>query len=415
MKRYLVIIFVLLLGSLMAGQYSLEELIESGLDNASNIIKSNYDLKDSESSLYSSFLRFLPDAGLSYNQSQTKDYGWSPRSTSFRMNFGLSLNEGRVFNIIQSNLNYKQSRLNRKEVKRTFAYSVLDKYTRVLETQTNLEISRQNLALQQKILEQTGIMYDNGQKSLLDYKQSQLNLIDYEIQVKTNENNLTNQRADLFSYLNLNDNGNELKSIDLEASTDISFKTSTNSIITYKNNLEKTDVNRKQQLIGFLPDLSVNWNYGRTNSWTPQDSISVFKLDGFDESYSFGLSVSLDFLDYPDKFLNYGIQKRMMKRAKLDLSDAKRNLKNSYNNQLNSLNTLQTTFELYEQKKQLSQENLEMAQEQYSLGIIGLLDLDRFKIDYQNAQVSYNGAYYELIRARENLNLLLSNKIMGRW
>lgn len=415
MKHYLVIIFVLVLGTLMAGQYSLEELIESGLDNASEIIKSNYDLKDSRANLYSSYLSFLPSANGSYSQTQIKDYGWSPRSTAFSMNFGLSLNEARVFNIMQSNLSYQQTKLNREEVKRAFAYSVLDKYTRVLETQTNLDISLQNLALQQKILEQTGIMYDNGQKSLLDYKQSQLNLIDYEIQVRTNENNLTNLRADLFSYLNMDDNGNELKSIDLESSTDIIFQTDTNTIKNYKYNLEKTDISSKQQLIGFLPDLSVNWGYNSSNSWTTSDKIGVFKLDGFEESYSFGLSLSVDFLDYPDKFLSYGIQKRMLKRAKLDLSDAKRKLNNSYNNQANSLNTLQTTFELYEQKKQLSQENLDMAQEQYSLGIIGLLDLDRFKIDYQNAQVSYNGAYYELIRARESLNLLLSNKIMGRW
>jgi len=415
MKRYLVIILVLVLGSLFAEQYSLEELIESGLDNASEIIKSNYDLKDSRSDLYSSYLSFLPRASGTYSQTQIKDYGWSPRSTGFSMDFGLSLNEPRIFSIKQSKISYKQAKLSRKEVKRKFAYSVLDKYTRVLETQTNLEISRQNLALQQKILEQTGIMYDNGQKSLLDYKQSQLNLIDYEIQVKTNENNLTNLRADLFSYLNMDDNGNELKSLDLESSTDINFQTDTNAIKNIKYSLEKTDLSRKQQLIGFLPDLSVNWGYGSTNSWTSADSIGVFKLDGFEESYSFGLSLSIDFLDYPDKYLSYGIQKRMLKRAKLDLSDAKRNLKNSYNNQSNSLNTLQTTFELYEQKKQLSQENLDMAQEQYSLGIIGLLDLDRFKIDYQNAQVSYNGAYYELIRARENLNLLLSNNILGRW
>lgn len=415
MKRYLVIIFVLLLGSLFAQQYSLENLVDTGLDNASEIIQSNYDLQDSRSGLYKSYLSFLPGAEASYNQSQTKDYGWSPRSSGFNMNFGIALNEPRVYSIMQSKISYKQAQLNRVEVKRIFAYSVLDKYSRVLETQTNLDISRNNLALQQKILEQTSIMYENGQKSLLDYKQSQLNLIDYEIQVKTNENNLINQRADLFSYLNINDNGSELQKIELDVYKEVTFRNDTNSIKNYQYNLKKQELNKKQQLVDFLPNLNVNWGYGSNNSWTRIDSIGVFDKDGFSESYSFGLNLSVDFLDYPDKIIDYGIQKRMLKRAKLNLSDENRNIKNSFNNQKNSLETLQKTFELYEQKRQLSEENLTMAQEQYSLGIIGLLDLDRFKIDYQNAQVSYNGAYYELIRARENLNLLLSNKIMGKW
>ena len=63
----------------------------------------------------------------------------------------------------------------------------------------------------------------------------------------------------------------------------------------------------------------------------------------------------------------------------------------------------------------MAENNLEMAQEQFKLGFISLTDMDKTKWDYQNAQLSYNSKYYELLRKQEEINLLLSDKILNRW
>jgi outer membrane protein TolC len=63
----------------------------------------------------------------------------------------------------------------------------------------------------------------------------------------------------------------------------------------------------------------------------------------------------------------------------------------------------------------LAEKNLKKAEEQFKLGSISLLDLDKSKLDYQNAQLNYNNKYYQLFRKQEERNLLLSKEILGKW
>jgi len=44
-----------------------------------------------------------------------------------------------------------------------------------------------------------------------------------------------------------------------------------------------------------------------------------------------------------------------------------------------------------------------------------LIDLDRSQLEYRNTQLSFNNRHYSLIRKQEELNLLLSKKILGKW
>lgn len=76
---------------------------------------------------------------------------------------------------------------------------------------------------------------------------------------------------------------------------------------------------------------------------------------------------------------------------------------------------MQKSYDLYVKRLKLAEENLQMAQEQFRLGLINLLDLDRSKIEYQNAQLSYISSHYNLMRKQEELNLLLSGKILAKW
>ena len=80
-----------------------------------------------------------------------------------------------------------------------------------------------------------------------------------------------------------------------------------------------------------------------------------------------------------------------------------------------AVETLSKSNELYLQKMQMAENNLEMAQEQFKLGLISLTDLDRTKLDHQNTQLSYNNKHYELLRKQEEINLLLSDKILNKW
>jgi len=56
-----------------------------------------------------------------------------------------------------------------------------------------------------------------------------------------------------------------------------------------------------------------------------------------------------------------------------------------------------------------------MAQEHFRLGMISLLDLDRSKIDFQNTQLAQIQNNYQLMKKQEEINLLISAKILGKW
>jgi len=82
---------------------------------------------------------------------------------------------------------------------------------------------------------------------------------------------------------------------------------------------------------------------------------------------------------------------------------------------LSDLETIKQSQKLYGEKLELAEQNLQMAQEHYKHGMISLLDLDRSKIEFQNSTISNMTKKFELLRKREEINLFLSNKILGKW
>ncbi len=94
---------------------------------------------------------------------------------------------------------------------------------------------------------------------------------------------------------------------------------------------------------------------------------------------------------------------------------SKESLRNEFSNLQKDVRTLRRSRDLYAEKLELAAENLNMAQEQFKLGMISLIDLDRSQLEYRNTQLSYNNRHYSLIRKQEELNLLLSKKILGKW
>ena len=67
------------------------------------------------------------------------------------------------------------------------------------------------------------------------------------------------------------------------------------------------------------------------------------------------------------------------------------------------------------EKLSQSAEQIRIAEERYRLGLIELLELDKTRVDYIDADIAYNTNRYQIIQTRENLNYLLSDKLLGKW
>ncbi|MCD4796454.1 MAG: TolC family protein [Candidatus Cloacimonetes bacterium] len=411
MKKILLILIMFPV-LIFAQEYTLEQLIETGLDKSYDIQSELADNKNSASYLRSSWYGVLPS--LTVNVDRNKYYDqietdWD-NSAGLSVSKGFFLNEPSYYNIRTSILDMKNADLSLNEKRKQIAYYVFSSYLSVLELQETLEIQNKNLELQNKIQQQIKVQFDAGEKSLLELKQSEISLIDYEIAVNEATNSLSKKRKDLFSYLNIDDQGFKF----VEPQFNINFEKLeflTNNLLEKKiNTLKTSKLLHFQTMMNFLPTISIGYSLNHSD----QNDVIAFS-EYCRNSQSLYLSASWNIFSLPDKYEQHIRSKRNLKVKSLQYKTSKIDYSIQLTNLQNDLETLNRSFDLYEEKLHLAEDNLNMAQEQYRLGMISLLDLDRSKIEFQNTQLSRIQKHYQLMKKQEEINLLLSNKILGKW
>ena len=414
MQKKIIIIIIIAIIALFchAQQYSLEQFINIALQNSYDAQFADTNLKDASGRLRSSYYDLLPSASINLYKSNDLDnepQEWS-NSAIITLEKSLYLNDPTFFSIITDNYDRQNAELALDHTVKSIAYTVFDLYLNVLQNQTVLDIQQKNLLLQQKIHQQTNILYENGKKSLLDLRQSEIYLIDYDIAVKDAEIALINSRNSLFNYLNIDDDSSELAVPEFDTESSPGEFTQ-NLIIKQKNNsIKKIKAFLFHQKLSFLPDLSLSYTLYQNND---DDYITTDNYYRYTNTLS--LTASWNIFNLLKKNETHAITRRSLNLLQLDQEIYRRQLENNFGVLNQELENLESTRNLYQQKLDLAQQNLDMAQQQYQLGTIDLIDLDRNRLDLQNAQLSYNTRYYDLIRKQQEINLLLSRQILGKW
>ena len=297
------------------------------------------------------------------------------------------------------------------EATKQIVFNIVSLYLSVLESQKSLEIHTENLKLQNKIYSQILAQFESGEKSILDLKQSEIDLIDYEIAVNEAENNLSKLRKDLFSYLNVQDEEHDFAEPEFEEiESELNFQNNLNMIIL-KNEIKSSKLSLFQTKLNFFPTVYFSYSYNYNNA----NNEAFFDFDEYDDSQTISLNASYSIFDLLDKRESLSRTARNFKIQKLSFEDTEKNYRNEFSNLQKDVKTLKRSRDLYAEKLELAAENLNMAQEQFKLGMISLIDLDRSQLEYRNTQLSFNNRHYSLIRKQEELNLLLSKKILGKW
>lgn len=410
--RRIIILFLLIIPILIfAEEYTLDDLINIGLENSYDIKLENTANLNAQSDLRSSWMGLLPSARISAGSSKNFDTGsdWS-NNASFQLSKGISLNEPNYYNVRTSILNKRNADLSLENRKKLIAYTVFLKYLSVLESQKNLDIKEENLILQQKISGQAQIQFETGDKSAMELQQSKISLINYEIEVNEAMNSLVKLRKDLFSYLNINDEGFELADPNINITTE-KAKFRTNIALQQKENTLKTSrIMLFQEKMNFLPSLTM------TYSLTHNDPNDIYDFENYDRtSNTLSLNASYNIFNLLQTREQYLQFKRNHKLLEMDLEITKENNAIDLQILLADLETIKQSQKLHADKLELAENNLQMAQEYYKHGMISLLDLDRSKIEFQNSKVSNMSKEFELLRKQEEINLFLSNKILGKW
>ena len=408
--RKLVLVIMLLPIFCFAEQYFLDELIELGLERSIEMQKEISSYQNSKSSLRSSFLEILPSASVTANKSKYIEEDWN-RTSGFSLTKSIYLDEPTYFNIRQSLIDKQNSELALQEATKQIVFNIVSGYLSVLESQKSLEIHTENLKLQNKIYSQILAQFESGEKSILDLKQSEIDLIDYEIAVNEAENNLSKLRKDLFSYLNVQDKEYDFAEPEFEEiESELNFHDNLNLTIL-KNDLKRSKLSLFQTKLNFFPTVYFSYSFNYNNA----NNDAFFDFDEYDDSQTISLNASYSIFDLLDKRESLSRTVRNFKIQKISFEDTGKNYRNEFSNLQKDVKTLRRSRDLYAEKLELAAENLNMAQEQFKLGMISLIDLDRSQLEYRNTQLSFNNRHYSLIRKQEELNLLLSKKILGKW
>ncbi|MCF7793193.1 MAG: TolC family protein [Candidatus Cloacimonetes bacterium] len=413
MKKLISIIIITIAVTIcFAQEYALEELIEIGLEKSYDIQEAKSNLKDNQSYLRSSYYGLLPSLNLNYGNSyyfDAADPEWND-AASLSASKTFFLNDPTFFNIYTSIENMKIADLSFNESKKQIAYYIFSSYLGVLEAQETLEIQEKNLQLQNKIHQQIQVQYDAGDKSLLELKQSEVSLIDYEIAVNEANNTLSKARKDLFSYLNIDDAGYGLVSPEIEIKNKEMEFTKNNILMQQEKSININKANSFKSMLNFFPSISIGYSFGHDDPNDVYDFSSYSRTDN-----SLYLSATWNIFGLLDKYESYKIQKRYNKLLTLNYQTTRDNYTIQSENLQNDFSTLQKSYDLYEEKLALAEENLNMAQEQFKLGMISLLELDDKKLEYQNTQLAKIQKYYQLLKKQEEINLLNSDLILGKW
>ena len=412
-SKVLTLIFAIfaIFSQVAAKEYTLDDLISIGQQNAWQIQKNLISDENSQSQVRSSYLNLLPKAEAYYNVTNTD--GNAPQSAGITVSKSISLNEPTYFSLKQSILNRKISSLSLDLFKKQLSYEIYTQYLDILQQQHQMKIQQDNFTLQKTLYSQTKLQYDLKQKTIFELQQAEIDTFDNVITISELNNNIQKARDNLFLLINSKDEGFDFAEISLPISEGLPEYHQSLDIEKLNLDINSEKLSVLQNKLSLYPNVSLGWQFN--HSKTGRDLGEITDFSNYDNSNTLSLNISYSFLSYWQDGETYKRVKHDYVSKLLDLHEQETKEVITYNQYKRDWLTYRQNYEIYMKKRDLAESNLRMAEEKYQLGIVSLQDMDRTRIDYLQSQLKVNDQYFTLLKTQENINLLLSNKINGKW
>ena len=414
MKHYLILL--MLLPIVLAAQvYTLDQLIEYGLENSYQIQKEELSNDTGHSAYRSAKWNLMPEANLNAGATQDLD-PISPQSgltssAGFEIRKTISLNDPAYFNYRTSKLDTKSADLKLQKDYSSYAYNVFLAYIKILSATTKKSSLEENLAIQNRVWEQSQVMLRLGKTVPFDVKQNEIAVMNSQILLIQLENTIENARMQLFALVQMQDMGYPLAELEVNSAKDVPAYSTENmqELKILERELERNEIFLTQNFLEKFPRISLGYGFSRRVSG--QD----FDFDHYNTVHNLSLNLSYSLWNIftnGESGLRYKINKQM---AQLNFDDKTDQSKREYDSILRELQYLLRLDELYTERLQQVTEQIRIAEERYRLGMIQLLELDKTRTNYIDADIEYNANRYEIIQKQEALNNLLSAQILGKW
>lgn len=415
MKRFIFVL--LLLPMALAGQtYKLEDLVNYGLEHSWDMQKSELGLESSRSAYRSSKWNLLPDVSVFAGIDQDLTDNSAPRSSlsssaGFSVSKTISLNDAAYFQYRYARLDRETAEMEYSSARRKYAYDVVNAYFNVLSSQKRLASLTENLNIQTRVLEHSRVLFELGRNTNFDVKQSEIAVMSSQVAIIQLQNTIETARRNLFDLIRMTDEGYPLEDIELSAEYTVPQvdPEQIESIRILKQSIKRNDIGLLQSKLDYFPNLSLAYNFRRSVGGDD------FDFDTYSTVHGLSLNLSYSLWSPFRNKESYSRNRINNQMAELNLNSSITGINSQYQRLNSQLGYLQRLDELYLEQLEQSRQQISIAEERYRLGLIELLELDKTRTAYIDADINYSANRYQILQVREELNYLLSQRILGIW
>lgn len=415
MKRFIFVL--LLLPMALAGQtYKLEDLVNYGLEHSWDMQKSELGLESSRSAYRSSKWNLLPDVSVFAGIDQDLTDNSAPRSSlsssaGFSVSKTVSLNDAAYFQYRYARLDRETAEMEYSSARRKYAYDVVNAYFNVLSSQKRLASLTENLNIQTRVLEHSRVLFELGRNTNFDVKQSEIAMMSSQVAIIQLQNTIETARRSLFDLIQKADEGYPLEDIGLsdEYTVPAVDPEQIESIRMLKQSIKRNDIGLLQSKLDYFPNLSLAYNFRRSVGGDD------FDFDTYSTVHGLSLNLSYSLWSPFRNKESYSRNRINNQMAELNLNSSITGINSQYQRLNSQLGYLQRLDELYLEQLEQSRQQISIAEERYRLGLIELLELDKTRTAYIDADINYSANRYQILQVREELNYLLSQRILGIW
>lgn len=412
MKKYYVAALLLISGMLMAKQYTLQNLIEAGIDNSYSIRQKEIMLKNADLNLSSAKWNLLPSADINAVRTNTDEFYTNRASLTVARR--ITLNEPTYFNYRQATLDKSIAKLDWQQTRKELVYNIYSAWLDLAQLQKEIDIRNRNLVVLRKVKEQTELQQRLGQRTNYDVTQSDINLINAELSIVELTNQMQRQKAQLLNTVKLQDDGVEFvfnENSLSEFAPNFSIPTAeTLELSKLQDDLKKSRLDKIQQKIAIFPSVYVSASYDQHSM---NNDVLVF--DKYDDSYTLAIGLSWSLWSPWTKGNNYAQVRNSLVLKQWQYEENQSALSLDRQNLKREWDYLQETLTLNRKKATQASDNLLIAQERYNLGSLSMIELEQARVNALEAELAVNKLTYQIQKKAQEWNLLNSHLILNKY
>ena len=404
-------------------KWTLQECVNHALDNNISVKKSELTIKLRNEDVISRKGNFYPT--ISASASQNLSFGSAQdrvtfqrvnatsHSTSLGLNAGITVFNGfRIINQFeQAKIGLEASKYDLDKLKDDISLMVVNSYLNVLFNKENLKIAQSQVEVSQQQVNQVSKLVEAGVQPKSNLLEVEASLANDEQKVVTAQNSLDLALLNLSQTLQLNYIGFEIEDIKVgEPSALLMYNEALpiyNIALSNRSEIKSAELNVESAAkgveiakSGFLPTLSLNYNFGSAASFLELPLVNnkafFYQLDN-NKSNNFSLSLNIPIFSGFQVKSNVNSAKINQEISQYNLEDSKIQLREIIERAYMDAKAALKTFAAAKKNVTAQDESFKNSQESYNLGVMTSFDFEQVRNRLLNAQSSLINAKYDFV------------------